>query len=587
MSRALTVAGWWAVLLIAFPPLLSSRSVSQEQTRRLENLQEDYWEAVLENSPTYATFLGDPRYNGLLEEIGSEGRKAWQDRLDGLWNRAGGIDPEGLSRPDRVSWEVLRFRLDLDRRWYPQKLYQWNVDQIDGPQSWFPQLMNFTPLKTEKDVQDLIARFQKIPKYIDQYIGNLKEGVLEGRVAPRLAVQRVLKQLEGLLQTPPESSPFGLKVQELPSELSEKYRNLTLGEIQNSVYPAFEKLRDFFRQSYLAKSRKTRVGLWALPGGSQAYRYLITYHTTLDFSPGELHRIGREELSRIQAEMKGIAKRMGHAGSLSAFLEKMRKDTGNFFTTREEILETARGELQRATRRLPRFFGRLPKTECVVKPIEDYREKDAPAAFYYPADDRGERPAIYYINTYDPASRDRYGTSALAAHEALPGHHLQIALAMENRDLPDFRRHVGFTAFIEGWALYAERLAEEMELYQEELSRMGMLTFQAWRACRLVVDTGLHSMRWEREQTIEFLRENAPLSDEEIGVETDRYIIWPGQALAYMVGSREIRSIRREAQERLGVRFDIRKFHDTVLENGSVPLPVLRRLVREWVTSQP
>jgi len=399
---------------------------------------------------------------------------------------------------------------------------------------------------------------------MDQYLDNLRAGVRDGRVAMRVAVERVIGQLKGLLGTPEEKSPFAAKPELVPS-------------IRESVYPAFRKMLAYLEGEYLATSRAKDVGLWALPGGQEAYRFRIRLHTTTDLTAEEIHRIGLEELRSIQAEMRTIAK-----GDLRPFMDRLKKDPKNFFASREELIDSARRELAKATAKLPAWFKRLPKNECEVKAIEAYRERDCVAAFYYQPDEKLTRKGIFYANTFDATSRPRFNMPALAIHEAVPGHHLQIALALEIEGLPRFRRQAGFTAFVEGWGLYSERLGDEMGLYEDDLSRFGMLTYQAWRACRLVVDTGLHAMKWTRQQAIDFFMENVALTETEVLNEVDRYIIWPGQALAYMVGKREILALREEARKAMGPRFDIKDFHDVVLRNGAIPLTTLRRLVCGW-----
>jgi prolyl oligopeptidase len=333
-------------------------------------------------------------------------------------------------------------------------------------------------------------------------------------------------------------------------------------------------MRDYLR-TYPGREA---VGLSSLPGGAEAYRYRIRAHTTTELSAEEIHAIGLEELARLRTEMEAIAK----TPDLKEFISRLKSDPANFYRDREELRADAQRLFEKARAGLPKQFGRHPKQDCVVKPIEEYREKDSVAAFYYPPPEDRSRPGIYYINTYNPTARPRYNLPALTVHEAVPGHHMQIAIALELEGLPHVRRHGHFTAYVEGWGLYSELLGVEMGLYDDDLSRFGMLTYQAWRACRLVVDTGLHALGWSRERAIEFFRENLALSETEIVNEIDRYIIWPGQALAYMIGRREIQKLREEARSRLGSRFDIRAFHDEVLRHGAVPLSTLRKLIEAW-----
>jgi len=527
----------------------------------LRSISDDCWEATLRENPTYATYLGDFRFNDRLSDLSEAGRRRRHDLNEGFLARLKKVDVSALSENDCVSADILRLQLEQSLEEEQHRFWQWDVDQMGGPQADFPQLVNFHPHSDEKGLE---ARYRAFGLYMDQYLDNLKAGVREHRVAMRAAVERVIGQLDGLLATPEDRSPLAVRPSLVPA-------------IRESVYPAFRRMQRYLKDEYLPKSRATDVGLWALPGGAEAYRYRIRLHTTTTLSAEEIHRIGLEELRSIQDEMRAIAK-----GDLHAFLDTLKKDPKNFFSSREDLLETARREVRKAEAKLPEWFKRLPKTACEVKAIEDYREKDSVAAFYYQPDEKLTRKGIFYANTYDATSRPRFNMPALAVHEAVPGHHLQIALALEIEGLPRFRRQAGFTAFIEGWGLYSERLGDEMGLYEDDLSRFGMLTYQAWRACRLVVDTGLHAMKWTREQAIAFFKENLALTDTEVLNEVDRYIIWPGQALAYMIGKREILALREEARKAMGPRFDIKEFHDVVLRNGAVPLTTLRRLVHEW-----
>ena len=528
----------------------------------LRTICDESWEAVLRENPTYATYLGDFRYNDRLADISETGRARRRALHQGFLDRLKALDLAALDENDRVTADILRLQLEQGLEEDRHKFWQWDVDQMGGPQADFPQLVNFHPLT---DLKGLEARYRAFSTWMDQYLGNLRDGVREGRVAMRVAVERVIGQLRGLLATPEEKSPFAAKPELVPA-------------IRESVYPAFRRMLAYLQEEYLQKSRTRDVGLWALPGGPEAYAFRIRLHTTTDLAAEEIHRIGLEELRSIQAEMRTIAR-----GELRPFMERIRKDPKNLFSSREDLMESARREVAKAVAKLPAWFKRLPKNECEVKAIEEYRERDCVAAFYYQPDEKLTRKGIFYANTFDAASRPRYNMPALAIHEAVPGHHLQIALALEIEGLPRFRRQASFTAFIEGWGLYSERLGDEMGLYEDDLSRFGMLTYQAWRACRLVVDTGLHALKWDRQKAIDFFLENVALTETEVLNEVDRYIIWPGQALAYMVGKREILALREEARKAMGPRFDIKDFHDVVLRNGAIPLSTLRRLVRDWI----
>ena len=551
-----------AILTVLLAGCAASRKDAMTAREELRRLCEDYWEASLRNNPTWATYLGDFRYNDRLDDLSEAGRDRELAEAKGFLARLGGIDLGALQEGDRVTADVLRLSLEQLIEGHGHRLWEWSVDQLSGPQANFPQLMNYHP---HDDESGLVARFRAFPAYMDQYLDNLRAGVRGGRTAMRGAVERVIGQLKELLAVPPEKSVFAAREAFVPA-------------VRESVYPACRKMLEYLESEYLPKSRERDVGIWALPGGAEAYRFLARRHTSTDASPEEIHRTGLEELRRIREEMVRIG-----GEDLKAFVEKLKADPKSFYVTRGEVLEGARRHLERAEAKLPQAFRRLPRAGCEVKAIEEYREKDAVGAYYYPPDDKGTRKGIFYANTYEPSTRPRFTMPALAFHEAVPGHHLQIALAMELEDLPKFRRHAGFTAYVEGWALYAERLADELGLYEDDLARFGMLTYQAWRAARLVVDTGIHHLRWTRRQAIDFFAENVALSEGEVVNEIDRYIIWPGQALAYTVGKIEIMSQRDGARRALGPRFDLAEFHDVVLRNGAVPLSTLRRLVGEWV----
>lgn len=585
LLAALLFAAPFAPLRAQEPPAAAMpASGAQELTR----LGDEYWSWTMARYPLWATFIKHPGHDDRLEDITPEGRTKERAEASRLLKRLAAIDPAGLTEADRVSWEILKLRLELVLEAQKHKAWQWEVDHMNGPQAWIPQVVALAqPMRSQEDAERLLARMRAFGPFFDAQIANLREGMLEGRTAARIGVEKTISQLKDLLAKPAHETSFAEAAKRLPSELQDRYLPVVLREADAAPRSALEKYLKFLEADYLAVARAEQVGLGALPGGEEAYRFRIRYHTTLDDTADELHQAGLDELASIHAEMKAIAERAGHRGPLPDYFEVVRKDSANFFKTREEVVASAKEQVERTRSRLPEFFGVLPKTALEVRPIPDYQEKNDAAARYFQPPDDLSRPGIYYINTYEPASRPRFGMAALAAHEGLPGHHLQIALSIENRALPDFRRHSGFNAFVEGWALYTERLAEEMGLYQDDLARLGMLSAQALRAARLVVDTGLHAKGWTRSQAIDFMKAATLESEGEIVAEVDRYIVWPGQALAYMVGSREIRRIRREAEERLGPAFNIKAFHDAVLRNGAIPLPTLDRIVAAALPSPP
>ena len=547
----------------------------------LSSAGDAYWQWVLATEPTWATYLTDPRYNDQLPRIGPADVARQLGELRALQAQIRAIDASGLDVADKVTRSILDHLVASQIQERELNFHQWNVDQMMGPQVWLLELINYHPFKIEKDVLDLISRFQAFPRYIDEHLANLRDGLAQGRVAPRVAVTRVAGQLEALLATAPDQSPLALSLQKRPASAASLDGRL-LGAIRDSVYPAYAKYLAFLKSEYAPKSRED-VGVWATAGGDAAYAFRVRHHTTTTLTPDELHEIGKEELRSILAEMEAIARKLGHAGDVKSFFEKLKADRSNFWSSSAEIVAHFERILEKCNAALPRAFGRLPKTPCIVKAIEEYREKDCVAAFYYQPPEDLSRPGIFYANTYQPQTRLKCNNAALTVHEAVPGHHLQIAISVEMQGLPPFRRHGMFTAYVEGWALYTERLADELGLYEDDLERFGMLTYQAWRACRLVVDTGLHAKRWTRQQAIDFFKANIALGETEIVNEVDRYIIWPGQALAYKVGQREISRLRAEAKKSLGAAFDLRGFHDEILRHGALPLTTLGEVVKDWV----
>jgi len=525
----------------------------------VERLCDDYWEFLMRESPTWATQIGDRRYEDSLGDNGPEARARWRAGSQRFLERARAAKPQG--EDEIVTLDLLTGRLELELAQDEHAFWQWDVDQMYGPQIWILQLVNTHPLGDERGRRSFAKRLEAFPAWIDRYVADLREGMRHGRVATRMATERVAAQLRTQLAKPDAEWPLAKAGPVAP------------------VRRAFETLAAFLEKEYLPREA---VGLSALPGGEAAYRYRIRLQTSLELTPQELHEIGLAELASIEKEMRAIAK----TDDLKAFRARIMADRANFASSREEYLEGFRRILRKVDAKLPQWFSRLPKNGYEVKPIEEYREKDAVAAFYNRAPEDGSRLGIFYANCHRPETRPRYNMAALAVHEAVPGHHLQIALLVELRGLPAFRRNSGCTAYVEGWALYTERLADEMGVYETDLERFGMLTYQAWRACRLVVDTGIHALGWSRERSIEFFKDHLALSETEIVNEIDRYIIWPGQALAYKVGQREIQSLRAKAEKALGAQFRLPEFHTEVLRHGAVTLPVLRRLIERWIARQ-
>ena len=550
----------------------------QFPAQRLAELAHDYWEGVLRRNPVLATFLGDYRYNDRLPDVGPDGRAQEASDLRDVLRRLEALGDAAFDVEDRLTRDMLRLAVQAGLDVLRLRLDELNVDQMDGPQVWLLELLNWHPTDTPEHVDQLVARFRAFGRYMDQYLDALRDGIRDRRTAPTIAVERVIGQLRGVLGTPVDDSPLTAPAPRQPEPVASDLRRA----VEDVVYPAYRRMLDFLDE-YLVRHARKDPGVWAVTDGDEIYALLARQHTTTELSPDELHQMGRDDLDQIHREMRAIMRQRGAADiSIRLFTEALTRDPRNLPSDRDELIHLAEQLLADAQAALPRAFGRLPRLPIVVKPIEQFRERDAPPAYYFQGAEDGSRPGIFYINTFEPASRPKHTLPALAFHEGVPGHHLQVALAQEAQNLPAFRRlSAGWlgNAFVEGWALYTERLADELGLYTDELARFGMLGYQAWRACRLVVDTGLHQMRWSRERAIEFFFDNVGLTERETVNEVDRYIVWPGQALAYKVGQREIEAARRDRQATLGDDFDLRAFHDELLRHGPLPLSSLRTVI--------
>jgi uncharacterized protein (DUF885 family) len=559
-----------------------------EPPQALAALATEYWDAHLRARPLQATDIGDRRFDDKLPDNTPAARDQEIAALNTLRPRVAAVPAAALSAGDRVTRALLLGEIDADLALDHCALDDWAVDARDGTQVAFLRLPELQPTRTPAEGWRLVARLEKMGAYIDQETANLRRGLAGGKVATAEEVKRVLGQLDDLLAKPddkwPLRAPAAAPHAVWPAPEALAFVRAIDAAIAGAIRPAFERHRTALRAEILPRARdEAHAGILNIPGGAACYTKLIKVHTSLDLPAAEIHRIGLEELERIHAEMASVGKAAFGTTSLADLRRKLRGDPAAFFHARGDIETAARKALARAQAAEPRFLGKLPRTPCIVKRIESYEEKDAPIAYYRPAAIDGTRPAAYYVNTYKPETRARYEVEALAFHESVPGHHVQTAIAQELPGLPEFRKHAGVTAFLEGWGMYAEGLADELGLYTGPRERLGRLNFAAWRASRLVVDTGIHAMGWSRSKAIAFFEDNAILAHDNIVNEVDRYIAWPGQALAYKLGEREIRRLRGEAETRLGAKFDLKAFHDLVLGGGAVSLPVLREQVEAWI----
>ena len=554
----------------------------QPASSPVDDLAARFWESFLELNPTTATQYGDERYGDLLDDPGPAGRAAMRSLAERTRAEALAIEPEGLSVEDRITRDMLIVVGDLAVAEDDLGVHRLRgADQIAGPQTLLPQIATFQPADTAERLDKYLARLRAFDAYIDAYIDILREGMRTGVTAPRIVVERTIDQLHRLLALPAEESVIA----QMSRVASEADRDKVREAVRDAVHPAEQRYLDVLEKEYLATSRPD-PGLWSAPGGDAIYRQAMRSWTTLDLDPDEVHRIGLDELEQVDVERRELARAYGFGDDVHAYRASMEADGANIPATREALVERATEDIERANALAPRWFGRLPRASCEVRPVEEFKEKDAPFAYYFPPTLDGKRAGIYFVNAYDLPSRIYSKLASTTYHEAVPGHHFQIALEMEHPSLNVFRRlgsRLVGGSYVEGWGLYAERLADEMGLYRNDQERLGMLDAIAWRAARLITDTGMHALRWSRQRSIDFLLETG-LSGTDSMIETDRYIAWPGQALTYMIGMREIRRLRAEIEQRDGPAFDVRVFHDEVLGHGSIPLSTLAHELPRWVS---
>lgn len=560
-------------------------------SRSLEQLSERYWQERLANDPLMATALGDRRFDGELPDVSPAGRARSRNQYEDVVQACGAIEEAALRPQERLT----RTSLLIDPRSQVEyalcNLEEWTVDPLHGPQVEMMNVQSYQPVKTPEEGRALARRWRGIGPYMDQHIANLSIGAASGRFATRKGVEKVIDELQDLLAKPDAEwallKPLEVDHSGWSDEDNREFRTGLIGAVRETARPGFARYLQFLESEVLPRSKpQDRPGISHIPGGGEDYARLIRVHTSLDLTAKVLHQTGLAEVSRINEEMRALGKKVFGTEDRQAIMARLRTDPSLYFSDGDEVEAKARAALARANAAIGKWFGRLPRTPCEVVRMEKHEEKHSTIAYYLPPAADGSRPGRYYINTSAPETRPRYEAEALAYHESVPGHHLQIAIAQELVSLPQFRRNSGVTAFIEGWGLYSERLADEMGLYSSDLDRMGMLSFDAWRACRLVVDTGMHSLGWTRAQAIEYMMQNTALASNNIVNEVDRYITWPGQALAYKTGQLEMLALRRKAGDALADKFDIREFHDALLGSGAVPLEALRELIADYTHSR-
>ncbi len=537
-------------------------------------------------SPLSATSLGDHRYDDRLDAHSPAAGEAARAQRDRFLARAKAIPAGSLGPADATTLELFIETLAASKGADVCHSDEWGLSARSNATTVLGSLGDLQPVQTEADAANYLARVRGMPTYVDEDIANLALGVKSGRTPNATSVALVIGQVDALLAQPvaewPAAVPLASPRPAVAAAAEQRFHDGLLAALETEITPALVRYRAFLSDTLLPAARgPDRDGAWALPDGDACYAAEVLVHTTLPFKPAELHQVGLDELERIHAEMLALGQSLFGISDLPTLVEKLRTDPSLRFGSADEILQKANANLAAAKARIPAFFGHLPAADCQVRAIPDY---EAPYTYigYYQQLVPGEQPGYYYVNTYQPETRTTFEASVLAFHESIPGHHLQIAIGRELPEMPAFRKNLEISSFEEGWALYTERLADEMGLYATDLDRLGMLSFDSWRASRLVVDTGIHAMRWNRAQAEAFMLANTALAPNNIHNEVDRYITWPGQALAYKTGQMAIRALRVESETKLGTRFSLPAFHDAVLGGGSVTLPVLQRRVRAW-----
>ncbi len=585
-ARAALASG---LLCLGCGPAEETQPASEAVNGQIADVAARYWDWYLEWHPLEATYLGVHDFDDRVPDITARGRQERRESATSFFDELATIDPSVLGHADRLTYLALEQELGKELARQVCEPEVWVVDHREGIQLAFLNIVAAQPVTDPAAGDRMIVRWNAIADYIDEYISNLRSGMERARVAPRASVERTIIQLDALLERPADQWPFyapaGVSLDSWPEDVRRRFRSEIRDAATLRIRPAYERLRDFLRDEVYPAARDSgQPGLASLPGGPECYLLLVQDHTTLDLTPSVIHEMGRDELDRIREEMRALGEITLGTGDIGEMRARLQADPDMYFRWRAEIVSTAEAATRRAMAVTVDWFGITPRAQLTVRPIPAYEAPQSIVAYYrQPAPD-GSRPGIYFVNTYRPDIRPRYQAEVLTFHESFPGHHLQTAVAQELEGIPEFRKHVGATAFVEGWALYAERLADEMGAYSGDLDRLGMLSYDAWRASRLVVDTGIHAFGWSRDQAIAFLTENTLLARENIENEVDRYITTPGQALAYKLGQLEFLRLREEARVRLGERFEIAEFHDRVLENGALSLPALREAVEAWLS---
>lgn len=558
------------------------------RVKALNALLDEQWQYQLKESPEFASIIGDYRYNDQWSD-NSLAHVAQQKRdIEDFLSRFEAIDTSGFDEQDRLNQQLMVRNLREALVSIALKNYEMPLDQFNGVHLQLAQLVSALPFNTTRQYQDYVTRLHGVPKLVDRLIETLRQGERDHLMPPKFLLQKVAKQCASIAAPAGADSVFALPLKKFPDTVPSadrpRLQAAIIKAVDDDVRPAYRRLADFVAHDYAPKGR-SEAGIWALPDGTDRYLFAIRQQTTTDMSPEAIHQLGLAEVKRIEADMTVIARKLGYA-DLHSFREAMKTDPKEHAQSREQILDLYRHYIAQMQPKLPQLFGLLPKTEVRVEPVQAYREKEAAAAEYQQGTPDGSRPGIVYVNTGDYAHRSLLTIESTAYHEGVPGHHMQISIAQSLPHLPPFRQQAGYTAYVEGWALYAERLGKDVGFYQNPYSDYGRLADELLRADRLVLDTGVHYKRWTRDQMVAYFRAHSSEDEPDIQAETDRYIAWPGQALAYKLGQLKFLELRARARKALGSHFDIRAFHDEMLDGGALPLDVLEARFDTWLAAQ-
>jgi uncharacterized protein (DUF885 family) len=584
-----TLSALCLTLLISLAPAFSQTTADAESRRKaLDDLFTQIWEDRLSHSPEFASTIGDKRFNDQLTDYSVDAYNQQLARGRDYLRRLGEIDTAGLSDQEVLSKDLMVRQLIEDQEESAFKPWEMPVNQFNGLHLSLPQLVPRLSFATAKDYDDYIARLNKVPAAFRQVSDNMLTGIDDQRVPPKYLLEKVLVQVNALLAQKPGDSPFAQPLKKFPTTLpaadQTRIHDEVIAAITKQVYPAYQRFARFLQATYIPAGRAD-PGVWSLPDGDAYYAFRVKQSTTTDLTPAQIHKIGEDEVSRDEADMLVIAKKLGYA-DVAALRAAISANPKLHPTSRDDLLDLYRADIDKMRPKLPELFGRLPKAPLTVEAVPAFMEKDQAPAYYEQGTPDGSRPGTVFVNTYDFEHRSLANVESVAYHEGLPGHHLQISIAQELTGLPQFRKYLHYTAYTEGWGLYAEHLGKDIGFYQDPYSDFGRLEADVFRGVRLVVDTGVHSEHWTRQQMVDYFHAHSGLDDATVNAECDRYIAWPAQALGYKLGQLKILELRARAEKALGPKFDLRAFHDQVVDSGALPLDVLDARITAWIQSQ-